>query len=246
MTTPTPPSNAIRVLSYEGYTIHLKDDGFDYLSLFAQLDTIKESAQMFDIWNKRHQVFKFEYEGRTFVAKIDPDSPKYLENKLWEILTGSFYSTQMKAVNKAIKAGCTVVPDIYLVAEKKEKLVRRESIIIMEYVPGSSLCVYQEDTEPYREMILSAMSELHKHGLALGDANCGNFIINDGTCKILDLSWHGMARIGQAKDRVILERVYGWEMPGLTLSDKLAEGYIRAKRAIQHSLSPRKRNRPNR
>lgn len=236
----------VRKFQHHGYTIHMKEDGYDYLNVFTQLDDIKASAVKFATWNARHEVFKFDFQGRTFVAKIDPEHPKYFENKVWELITGPFYSTQMKAVNKAIRKGCTVVPDIFLVAEKKRKGVRCESIIVMEYVPGRSLCAYEENLNDYEGIVLQAMMELHSHGLALGDANCGNYIINEGTCKILDLSWHGASLLGQAKDRLILERVYGWHLPATTFLQKMAGVYIRLKRTIQHRLSPRKRKRPNR
>lgn len=236
----------VRTFAYEGYTIHMKDDGFDYLALFNKLETIKASASRFSVWNKRHELFKFDYEGRSFVAKIDYEKPKYLENKFWELLTGSFYSVQMKAVNKAVGNGCKVVPDIFLVAEKKKWGIRNESTVLMEYAPGKSLCAYEDDLQSYEKLIVSAMLELHEHGLALGDGNCGNFILHEGTCKILDLSWHGSALLGQAKDRQIFERVYGWHLPEVTFLQKLAGTYIRLKRDIQHALSPRKRNRPDR
>lgn len=236
----------VRRFRHQDYTIHMKDDGFDYLALFADLEAIKATATVFSIWNKFHQVFRFDYGGRSFVAKIDHEKPKYLENKFWELLTGPFYSVQMKAVNRAIRNGCKVVPDIFLVAEKKAWGIRYESTIIMEFAPGHPLCYYEDRVEDYKDLILNAMMELHQHGLALGDGNCGNFILHEGTCKILDLSWHGSTLLGQAKDRQIFERVYGWHLPEVTLSQKLAGTYIRLKRSIQHGLSPRKRNRPNR
>lgn len=244
----TTPSASPSILQFHhgDYLIHMKDDGYNYLDIFTQLDTIQITAQGFNIWNKKHQVFKFTYDGRDFVAKIDPETPKYFENKLWEILTGSFYSKQMKDVHKALQSGCTSVPDIYLVAERKKNFVRCESIIIMEYAPGDSFCTYDGNFDAYKELILRAMEDIHTHGLALGDANCSNFIINGETCTILDLSWHGSALLGQAKDRTIIERLYGWKIPSRTLPDKLAEGYIRLKRTIQHKLSRRKRMRPNR
>lgn len=240
------PSGEVRSFRHQDYIIHIKDDGFDYLALFTELETIQATATMFTVWNKRHQVFAFDYQGRAFVAKVDHEKPKYLENKLWEFCTGSFYSVQMKAVNKAIRNGCGVVPDIFLVAEKKEWGVRCESIIIMEFVPGESLCHYEAHLQDYESPIVNAMKELHRHGLALGDGNCGNFILHEGSCKILDLSWHGSTLLGQAKDRQIFERVYGWHLPATTLPEKMASIYIRLKRSIQHSLSPRKRKRPNR
>lgn len=236
----------VRTFRHQDYIIHMKDDGFDYLTLFTGLEAIKATATPFSIWNKCHQVFKFDYEGRSFVVKIDYEKPKYLENKFWELLTGSFYSVQMKAVNKAIRKGCSVVPDIFLVAEKKEWGIRYESTILMEFAPGHPLCHYDDRVDDYKDLILNAMMELHQHGLALGDGNCGNFILHGDSCKILDLSWHGSTLLGQAKDRQIFERVYGWHLPEITLWQKMAGVYIRLKRSIQHALSSRKRNRPNR
>lgn len=245
MTTLTTPSNGVTVSRYADYTVYTKDDGYNYLNILINLEAIKKSADIFSIWNPKHQVFKFDYEGRAYVAKIDPEKPKYFENKLWQILTGPFYSTQMKAVNRAINNGCTVVPDIYLVAEKKDMFLCSENIIIMEYAPGKSLCHFP-DANTFRTVILDALQELHSYGLVMGDVNCGNFIINDNRCKILDLSWHGMALLGQAKDRTLMQRVYGWKIPSRTLPEKLAEAYIRLKRGIQTSLSQFKQKIKNR
>lgn len=235
------PDNGIAKLACAGYAVYVKNDGYDYLALFDKYLAGTLELERFGLRNREHEVSSFEVDGRKFVLKKDRERPKHFENKLWSLLYGPFYSKQMKAVNRAVRCGCTALPDIFLVAEKQGGLLCAESIMLMEFVSGGNITRHGPLVSN-REKMLGALADIHKYGLALGDCNLGNFLISDeGECKLIDLSWRGSPRFGKASDIVTMKRDHGWDMPVSGLLDKLAVIYMYYKKKLRGIRNDAKR-----
>lgn len=228
-----PQKHALKTLRMGGYKVLVKNDGHSlYLEVLRLLLENRLSTQAFSMHNLKHKVLRTEYQGHTFIIKIDQEKPKYFENRLWRFLSGPFYSRQMKAVNKAIQKGCRVVPDIYLVAEKRGGLICGESIIIMEYIEPVTVL----SAEEHKKQLIPAITELHRYGLVLGDCHQGNFIFGKSGYKIIDLSWTGFTFTGKAQDIVSIKRQYGVDVPSKNPLVKAATLYIKIKKGTRARL----------
>lgn len=225
----------IRTTHYQDYTILLKNDQVDYLGMFKRFCDGELETEAIPVSHSMHKVWRAKYADKTYIIKLDQEKPKHLENKIWAWLQGPFYSKQMKGVRKAIANGCQSVPDIYLVAEKRGRFLCESSIIIMEFITGTKHSP-QDKSKAAHKLLADAMLDIHKHGLALGDCNAGNFLITENGCKIIDLSWHGSALIGKAQDITAMQRRYGISIPAKNAAEKMALLYMKLKKAIRRGL----------
>ncbi len=228
------PSGEMILKQKDGYDIFLKNDGYDYEKIWRDFERGDLPAHDFSLLNKEHRVALVKYEGRSFVVKHDWEVPRHFENKLWRVLRGPFYSNQMKQIRRAIERGCKVVPDIYLTAEKRGGFIRKESFVVMEYIAGTNLGSIGDENFPlHHKAMLTALGELHRYGMALGDCNPSNFIITDAGMKLIDLSWVGFACTGKAKDALTVKKWYGMDLPLQGPLERMAFAYIVLKGRIQ-------------
>ena len=63
--------------------------------------------------------------------------------------------------------------------------------------------------ETLKNKIQQSIRSLHEHGMVSGDPHRGNFIIENGEVRIIDLSGKRASAQRKAKDRIDLERHYG-------------------------------------
>lgn len=224
------------------YRVHLKDDGQDYLALWNDFREGRLSGATALKQDAKRDVHLVEAMGRRFVVKVDRQTPRLFKSRLRQILGGSPHSRIMRRVNRAVRRGCTVTPDIYLVAEKIEKGICREAWIIQEYLPDPPLWEFtRNETDAYgydlspeqREEVAKAMRELHAHRLVLADLNPFNILVSANGYKVIDLSWAGSFRIGQALDILMLRHKMKIQLPLRGLSERLAVGYLALKYKIQ-------------
>ena len=236
MSAPTPASNGIIKRQTEDYNFFFKDDGTDYVQMWLDFrnglvpaehcKTIREIATV--------DVYLVTINGRQFICKTDRGYPKHIDSKLWRIATGPFYSTQMKAINRAVNNGSNVTAEFYLVAEKRSGLISTESHIMMEYVQGEPLQV--QDIPAFQDRIVALFRELHRQRMALCDVHADNIFITEQGLRAIDLSWRGMFWTGKAKDILALQVRFGIDLPDQTMGDKLAVLYVRAMFKIRYAL----------
>ncbi|EMK8729813.1 heptose kinase, partial [Escherichia coli] len=79
----------------------------------------------------------------------------------------------------------------------------------IEYIDGVELCDIPDIDETLKNKIQQSIRSLHKHGMVSGDPHRGNFIIENGEVRIIDLSGKRASAQRKAKDRIDLERHYG-------------------------------------
>lgn len=252
--TPPPRRNpsgkpyAISVCQRDGFTFHIKEDGYDYLSLFDRLvrGEVATKTLLFD--DAEHYVQLVQTDGRSFVFKRFGELDGKLDTRLWWFLTGPFYSNLMRLVSRAVADGCGIVPDMYLVAEKLFRRLAVDNYLLLEFVPG--VCMDElGDLAPYRHAIAEAFMELHRHGLSLGNVKAGNLVLKeDGKVGFIDLSSRGTQLTGRAKDAIKAKRLWDIDLPPATRLDALAKFSVgsqlwiaRLRRAIKSRLGLKKK-----
>ena len=82
-------------------------------------------------------------------------------------------------------------------------------VMLIEYIDGVELCDIPDIDETLKNKIQQSIRSLHEHGMVSGDPHRGNFIIENGEVRIIDLSGKRASAQRKAKDRIDLERHYG-------------------------------------
>jgi tRNA A-37 threonylcarbamoyl transferase component Bud32 len=223
-----------------------KNDGFDYQALLNRFLSGEIPSQRLTTGSAYRMVYKVEYAGRTFVLKKDTETDPRLEKKLWFRLAGTLYSRLIRLTAKAIKKGCPVLQDVFLVAEKMDGHSCQEAYVIAEYVPGQSFIneVYEEGKPiiflrpgSNINLIAQALSTLHDYGLASNDAIISNFILTkDNKIKIIDLTTNTPVLIAQANDIIKMRRSYKTDVPTKSLFVKIITALLSWQLKLKHLL----------
>lgn len=209
---PQPPTPPIDVLEWGDFRVLQKRDGNDYLSLVRRLRD-GEPAGSTLAERLGRTVFLVEAFGRKLVVKWDRTPPGRWEKRVGELLRGPYYSRLMPKVNRAVAAGCDIVQDIYLVAERMDGGLCRETFLVLDYLPGKPLADRRE-CAAHADQVALALSTLHAHGLAMGDLNYRNFLFDGKKIRILDLSARGGFFISRSKDRSRARMMYNIRLHG--------------------------------
>ncbi len=220
------------------YDVLMLDDGTDYWSVAQRLlPTLDASEQR---TSHRHMAIA-DVDGRRYVFKRDATPVTYWECKLSRLWYGPVYSKIMRETHRALAEGCDIIQPVYLVAERMENGLAKESITLLGYIPGESL--YVENPFALQDRIRDAISRLHQHRIASVDPNPGNFILNEQGLHVIDLSFRDGFAMGRAKDHVYLKDVYEIDMPDAGLLNRFLIAVVRANRYLKY-LSRRLRGHP--
>ncbi len=241
----------VSVREVDGFTIHVREDGYDYLGLYRRLRDGTEPVKVLLYDDAEHYVHLVERDDRAFVFKRFGELDGKIDTKIWRFLAGPFYSGLMRAVNRAVSEGCESVQDVYLVAEKMSGRLAYDNYILVEFVQGATMETLP-DIGPYRKAIAAAFADMHGHGLSLGNVKTGNLVLTEsGTVRIIDLSNRGTQLIGRAKDSIKVKRLWGIDLPACGLLDGLARLIVSSQFAITKArrkikallgLGPKKRD----
>lgn len=216
----------IAVQLVDGYTIHQKVDGYDYLDLYRRLRLGELPHKVLLHDDPGHFVHRVDVDGRSFVFKRVKGQDANIETTVWQLIVGPFYSNLMRRVNRAVAAGCRVVPDMYLVAEKMRGRLCVDKYLLMEYLKGHSM-ERIKDMARHRDALAASFAELHRHDLSLGNVKQGNLVLSPGGgVKFIDLSTRCTQLTGRAKDALRLEDKFGVVLPPYSLADRLARVYV--------------------
>lgn len=215
----------ISVEVVDGYTVHRKEDGSDYLDLYQRLrrGEIRRRVLLHD--DPGHFVHLVRVDGRAYVYKRVKGQDANIETTLWQLFVGPFYSGLMRRVNRAVASGCRVVPDMYLVAEKMRGRWCSDKYLLMEYIEGECMEKFK-NMNRHRAALATAFADLHDHGLSLGNVKKGNLVLTDAGIKFIDLSTRCTQLTGRAKDALRLKSKFGVQLPPRSLADRLARLYV--------------------
>ena len=199
--------------TYKDWRIVYKDNDVDYCELlkkfyFGYFDDVKKQLNSSNV---HRSIFVVEINKKQYIIKHDREIEKRFEKKLLSVLLGTQFLRLIKYSTKAIKKGCKVVPEIYLVAEKISRGCCKEAWIIAEYVQGRTL-EYVPNTFT-KKMMLYAVTQLHKYGLASNDIHSGNFILSCNkksslNVSIIDLKLNDFMFICRANDIIKMRKLY--------------------------------------
>lgn len=224
----------------DGFTVRELADGSDYRGLLRRfLAGGVEPERRFGAGDKWGAIFS--WEGRRFVLKYNAQPIKYWENKASRLVRGPVFSRIMRKSNEAIARGCDIIQRVYLVAERMERGLARESYMLTEYIPGESL-EGEAANLPAAE-IVATLQRLHEYKLALIDPHPGNFIRTDNGLKIIDLTFRDGFLMGRAKDIVMSRRYMGIDVPATGLVSRFMVCVVRANQYLRN-LSRRLRGHP--
>ncbi len=228
------PLPAIVRRSIGGYRVSVLDDGTDYWDLANQAlkgAIPKESHPERD----GRQVHFFRHAGKKYVLKTDSRHVGHLDSKLRRLWYGPVYSTAMRRIWQAANRGCDLVQMIYMAAEKMERGIATDTIMVAEYVEGQTLAEIG-DPGLYLDEVSDLMTRLHGYGLAFVDPNRGNFIVTKQGLRIIDLSFGDSFLIGRARDYLKIKRVFAMDLPPAGLVNSLLVGSVRRGIAFRHWL----------
>lgn len=206
----------------DGFNLYLKDDGFDYWSLIEQFRMgFLPVRELRNRQPRLRRVFVVEADGRKFLLKWEMAREKNVEKLIWHFLTAPFYSRLMRKVNKAVNAGCDVMQDMYLVAERVSGRVCHEAFAITEYIEGRHISTPEEEAR-HGQAIIDAIRVLHAHGLAVCDIDHSNMLLTDDGVRFIDLTFRGTTFLSQAKDVARLRARLNLRLDVVGVANKLA------------------------
>ena len=206
------------VAEIDGCRVQWKDDGTDYPGLLAEFKAGRLETTRFFTNSGYREVYRVEINGRRFIMKIDRETDSRFEKRLWDRIGGTPYSRLIKFTSRAVSRGCSIVQDVFLVAEKMDGPSCQEAYLIAEYVEGMSFVAeeyvegktvdeLERDFRPWLPAMGETLADLHDWGLASNDVQPGNFILTDSGLKVIDLSLDSPIWICQANDML---KMRGW------------------------------------
>lgn len=206
----------------DDFNLYVKDDGFDYWGLIEQFRM--GFLPVRELKNRHpdvRRVFVVEADGRKLLLKWEMAREKSIEKLAWQFFTAPFYSRLMRKVNKAVNAGCDVMQDMYLVAERVSGRICREAFAITDYIEGRHITTPEEERR-HGQAIIDAMRTLHAHGLAVCDIHHSNMLVTDDGVKFIDLTCRGTTLLSQAKDVARLKARLNLHLDVSGVANKLA------------------------
>lgn len=188
----------IKNYKFKEFNVYEKDESGKYLAILNSfLDGKIEGKKLNS--NKDRSVFLIEVDGKRYILKHDLEVDKRFEKRVVRFIRGAYFSKLIYRVNKALKSGCSVTNDIYLVLERVKFRQAKETYILSEFIDGTVLDRF--DFKEYKDEIKSAINELHRFDLASNDIHSANMIIaQNGKIKIIDLSDYGSLSKCKAND----------------------------------------------
>lgn len=193
----------------KGYQVFTKTGGEKYLEIFKDfLDYNLHIVKIFRSIDDTKVVLIDTKYGK-YILKIFAPKAKVAERFLKSTFKGDYYEALFQQTERIRKNGVNAINDFYLLAVKKTLRFAHSYIMLIEYIDGKELADYDVIDDELKEKISLSIADLHTNGMVSGDPHKGNFIIQNGEVRIIDLSGKSPSALRKAKDRVDLERHYG-------------------------------------
>lgn len=191
------------------YVVFTKSDGEKYINVFN--DFLSYNIKVIKVFRNIEdtKVLLIDTQYGKMILKIFAPKVKKNERFLKAMVKGDYYEMLFKQTERVRKEGLDSVNDFYLLAEKKTLRFAHYYIMLIEYIEGVELVDIPDIDDNLKAQIKASISGLHQHGMVSGDPHKGNFIIQDGVVRIIDLSGKSPSAMRMAKDRIDLERHYG-------------------------------------
>jgi Mn2+-dependent serine/threonine protein kinase len=193
------------------YVVFTKSDGEKYLDVFK--DFLSYDIKILKVFRNIEdtKVLLIDTQYGKLILKIFAPKAKQTERFLKAMVKGDYYEKLFDQTERIRREGLDSVNDFYLLAERKTLRFVHTYIMLIEYIEGVELADIAEVDDELKHKIKTSISELHQHGMVSGDPHKGNFIIENGDVRIIDLSGKSPSAMRMAKDRIDLERHYGIE-----------------------------------
>ncbi|EJX9815382.1 lipopolysaccharide core heptose(II) kinase RfaY, partial [Salmonella bongori] len=143
-----------------------------------------------------------------YILKVFSPKVKNTERFFKSLVKGDYYEKLFRQTDRVRREGFKALNDFYLLAEIKTLRYVKTYVMLIEYIEGIELVDMPEISDEVKNKIKQSIVSLHKHGMVSGDPHKGNFILQGGEIRIIDLSGKRPSRQRQAKDRIDLERHY--------------------------------------
>ncbi|GHD95732.1 lipopolysaccharide core heptose(II) kinase RfaY [Pseudocitrobacter faecalis] len=191
------------------YVVFTKSDGEKYIDVFN--DFLSYNIKIIKVFRNIEdtKVLLIDTQYGKMILKIFAPKVKQNERFLKAMVKGDYYEKLFEQTERVRKEGLYSVNDFYLLAEKKTLRFAHYYIMLIEYIEGVELVDIPEIDDELKQKIKASISGLHQHGMVSGDPHKGNFIIENGVVRIIDLSGKSPSAMRMAKDRIDLERHYG-------------------------------------
>lgn len=193
------------------YTVFVKQDGQKYIDIFT--DFLNHNLSVLKVFRSIEdtKVVLIDTEHGKYILKIFHPKVKNTERFFKSLVKGDYYEKLFYQTDRVRQEGYDALNDFYLLAEVKTLRYVHTYIMIIEYIEGVELADMSDISSDIKSKIKHSIEGLHQHGMVSGDPHKGNFILQDGEIRIIDLSGKRPSRQRMAKDRIDLERHYGIE-----------------------------------
>lgn len=201
----------ITVTKIKNYTVFVKRDGKKYIDIFT--DFLNHNLSVLKVFRSIEdtKVVLIDTEHGKYILKIFHPKVKNTERFFKSLVKGDYYEKLFYQTDRVRQEGYDALNDFYLLAEVKTLRYVHTYIMIIEYIEGVELADMSDISSDIKSKIKHSIEGLHQHGMVSGDPHKGNFILQDGEIRIIDLSGKRPSRQRMAKDRIDLERHYGIE-----------------------------------
>ncbi|GAB5069940.1 MULTISPECIES: lipopolysaccharide core heptose(II) kinase RfaY [Citrobacter] len=195
----------------KNYTVFVKQDGQKYIDIFT--DFLNHNLSVLKVFRSIEdtKVVLIDTEHGKYILKIFHPKVKNTERFFKSLVKGDYYEKLFYQTDRVRQEGYDALNDFYLLAEVKTLRYVHTYIMIIEYIEGVELADMSDISSDIKSKIKHSIEGLHQHGMVSGDPHKGNFILQDGEIRIIDLSGKRPSRQRMAKDRIDLERHYGIE-----------------------------------
>ena len=248
----------------DGYNVFVKNDGEDYwrIVLACIRENIDQDALMrnypakpdipvsrdglemvlkpFVYSNPKRMVFRLDIGDRRFVLKRARMGATGLKRFFPLAMGLSYFTRIMRFVDRAVRAGCTVAQDYFLVAERPLSAFRQEAWILLEYIDGDSLG-YNAAPDELRRELTEVVLRLVRNGLTMDDLTLHNFLVVAGReIRAIDISCRLFTRLQAVKMIMKMNLRYGLGIPirGVrnTIIRTILAARYRLKKAFGHEV----------
>ncbi|MEO3991430.1 lipopolysaccharide core heptose(II) kinase RfaY [Pseudocitrobacter cyperus] len=191
------------------YIVFTKSDGEKYIDVFN--DFLSYNIKILKVFRNIEdtKVLLIDTQYGKMILKIFAPKAKKTERFLKAMVKGDYYEKLFQQTERVRNEGLDSVNDFYLLAEKKTLRFSHFYIMLIEYIDGVELVDIPEIDDDLKQKIKESIIGLHQHGMVSGDPHKGNFIIENGVVRVIDLSGKSPSTMRMAKDRIDLERHYG-------------------------------------
>lgn len=192
----------------KNFTVFTKSDGEKYIDIFNdflsnKLNVIKVFRSIEDT-----KVVLIDTQYGKYILKVFHPMLKNNERFIKSLIKGDYYENLFRQTDRVRQEGFDALNDFYLLAEIKTLRFVHTYVMLIEYIEGVELADVPDITPEIKSKIQRSINELHQHGMVSGDPHKGNFILQNGEVRIIDLSGKRPSSQRKAKDRVDLERHY--------------------------------------